>query len=283
MEAVTKFHDKRDILWVGGAGHRPSPVARPRLPASDAPEIAHAMIRGMPRRSPSTPDPAHAFDHEAGATLTIVQQLEHERLGTIDYVWPRFWPTYLQASRDARDRLGVLHLDVDRVEPHERLGTRHVPDDIRDEVLTTMTTMVLSALLTIRYFVIEVEGTIQQTVSDRPGDDLDRLRSICVAAGISDPGDRPGWSLVGELVDTRNRIEHPDQSTVYSTTAWDRVPLAWGLTDRALDAFDAFDENFGSSATEWETRKSAYANAGTFDLIARGLRSRRQPKKPAPE
>jgi hypothetical protein len=84
------------------------------------------------------------------------------------------------------------------------------------------------------------------------------------------------------LIDARHRVEHPTQDTVYSLESWDRVPLAWALTKRALDSFDAFDEMFCDVADAWEERKEAFAKPGTLDIESRGLRGKRSAKKPPP-
>lgn len=141
--------------------------------------------------------------------------------------------------------------------------------------------MVLDAVLTMRYFVLEVErvAQLQPAVVD---DDLGRLRAACVGAGLQDPAQDARWPLLGELVGIRHRIEHPAQDTIYSVAAWDRVPLAWALTSRALECFDAFDGLFCDFADAWEAHRATLARPGVLEGVQRGLRSRRPAKKPPP-
>jgi hypothetical protein len=225
------------------------------------------------------PDPALAQPHAAGASLTVTQIIEHERLGAIEYVWPRFWPAFLTASRQARDGLGELHTRIENMSPG-RDGTRSLSYEDIEPGLAAHVEMVICAVLTMRYFVLEVERIAELTAPTNRTDGLDRFRSVCTGAELSDPAERERWPMIGELIEIRHLIEHPAQDTIYSMDRWDRVPFAWSLTRRALDCFDAFDSIFGDVAVAWETRKIDYAGPVTLQLDARGLRARRPAKNP---
>jgi hypothetical protein len=207
--------------------------------------------------------------------------LEHEELGTVGYEWPRFWPAYLKASRIARDELEAVHAALKRAEP-DRDDSRVLTYDELEPAIVAHAHMVIASVLTLRYFVLEVERTAELQPPTEAIDDLERFRSVCVKAGLADPSDRRGWSTVGELIGTRHRVEHPTQDTVYSLKSWDHVPLAWALTKRALDSFDAFDEMFGAVADAWEGRKEDFAKPGTLNIEERGLRGKTSAKKPPP-
>ncbi|HEX7096603.1 MAG TPA: hypothetical protein VF183_12015 [Acidimicrobiales bacterium] len=205
---------------------------------------------------------------------------EHERLGAIAYEWPRYWPALLEASRQARDDLAALHDRIGRVPPG-RDGSRTLFYDFIEPAIAAHGHMILDAVLTTRYFVLELER-VAQLQPAAVHDDLRRLRAACIGAGLDDPAQDERWPLLGELVGVRHRIEHPTQGTIYSADAWDRVPLAWSLTGRALECFDAFHSCFCDLANAWEARRTALARRGVFDVVQRGLRSRRPPKKPPP-
>ena len=204
-----------------------------------------------------------------------IQGLEHEDLGAIYYEWPRYWPAMLDQSRAARDRLGGQHERFASMSAGPD-GTRTLRYDAVEPAIEAHVQMVIGAVLAMRYFILELERVAGFTVTG--DDDIERFRAACRSVGLADPADQRTWSLVGELVSMRHRIEHPSQETIYSVKDWDRVPLAWCLTRRALDCFDAFDASFSESADAWEQRRVALSKPGTFEIAERGLRGRRPPK-----
>lgn len=183
------------------------------------------------------------------------------------------------ASREARGVLGELHERVAAEAPGPS-GTRSLSYDFVVPAIAAHAQMVIGAVLTLRYFVLEMERWARLAPPSNATDDLDRFRAACVGAGLEDPAEREQWPAIGELVATRHRIEHPTQDTIYSRDQWDRVPLAWSLTNRALECFDAFDVAFAEIADAWDEHKAVFSKPGTFQIEARGLRARRSPKNP---
>lgn len=217
-----------------------------------------------------------------GAKVIAIQIMEHERLGVIDYEWPRsatFWPEFWSASREARGALGELHERVANKAPGAD-GTRSLSYDFVAPAIVAHAQMVICAVLAMRYLVLELERWAGLAPPTGATDDLDRFRRACVGAGLDDPAEREQWAEIGELVATRHRIEHPTQDTIYSRDHLDRVPLAWSLTKRALNCFDAFDLAFGEIADTWDEHKATFSKPGTLQVAARGLRARRPAKNP---
>ena len=225
------------------------------------------------------PDPSHAHAHEAGVAIVCIQTLEHELLGAVSYEWPRFWPAFLTEGRTARDALEAVHMVIEQTEPGPT-ESRDLAYDTVEPAISAHARMVIATVLTLRYFMLEVERVAELPPPPDTIDDLERFRSACGKAGLGDPSSSPNWSTTGELIGMRHRVEHPTQGTIYSTESWDHVPLAWALTKRALASFDAFDEMFSAVADAWDTRKESFAKPGTLNVAARGLRARRSAKKP---
>lgn len=225
------------------------------------------------------PDLSLARAHEAGVSIVCIQTLEHEVLGAISYQWPRFWPAFLTEGRAARDALEAVHVVMEQTEPGPT-ESRDLAYKAVEPAVSAHARMVIATVLTLRYFMLEVERIAELQPPPDTIDDLERFRSACKRAGLGDPSSSPNWSTVGELIGMRHRVEHPTQDTIYSTQFWDHVPLAWALTKRALASFDAFDEMFSAVVDAWETHKESFAKPSTLNIAARGLRAKRPAKKP---
>lgn len=233
----------------------------------------------MARRQSVKPDPALAHSHDAGASVVCIQVFEHERLGAVSYVWPRFWPDALTAARTARDELGRLHDQIAGTEPGPD-GVRSISYEVVQPAVAAHMQMAIAAVLTLRYFTLELERSFVELDGPSGQDDLGRFRAACGKVGITDPAKDERWALVGELAAVRDRVEHPTQASLYSVDSWDRVPLAWCLTKRALICFDAFDGLFCDAASSWESKlKLISTELTTVDVLQRGLRSRRSPAR----
>lgn len=79
----------------------------------------------------------------------------------------------------------------------------------------------------------------------------------------------------------RDAVEHPKADNVYAGQQgrWDRVPLAWLLSDRSLRAYDRYHDWFTGLADEWEAKRGSYVCSAELQVQC-GVRSELQFKKP---
>jgi hypothetical protein len=223
-------------------------------------------------------DPASARPHDAGSQISVLQVLVHDQYGTIAYLWPRHWALHMNSALLARDELLASHGTVLAL-PVGSDDMRSIYDlDLIQRLYQEGCQMVLESVLAVQHFCEEIERGTGTPPSD--AELTERLESALSAAGIAIDKKSADYAAFVELLKTRNAIEHPKPSSTYSGDAndWDRVPLAWLISDRSLKAFAKFEELFGDLVDRWQERSATLAQPSTL-TVERGLRSTRQHKK----
>jgi hypothetical protein len=224
-------------------------------------------------------DPNAAQPHEAGATVTVIQILEHAQWGTLAYAQPRYWSYHHVIAQVAFDEFAARHTELLRLEV--RSGTRTVMDhEMLGPLYRTGCEFVLNAMLAVQHLCNEIEDQVGMTPSTAPV--LDRLTAVAAAADLPLNKDDAGYAGLLEIRRIREAIEHPKPETVHRGRSgeWDRVPLAWLLSDRSAAAFarwDAWFTAFTSAWTDWLARRGPMTQ--TFEGVTRGVVSTRQSKK----
>ena len=235
----------------------------------------------MGRKHRYTSDAALAKEHAGGTTVTVAQPSEHESLGSILIVWPRYWAFHYEDAKDGHQRLMAAHEDVLQVDP-DASASRMVDIDLGGRVYRAGVQMVLGSILAVQHLCEEVERVCKKQWSD--GSTLtERLAHAGQVSRLGNPKSLSGYEGFVELQRQRDAIEHPKHENTYNASGdWDRVPIAWMVSERPRKAFDRFGEWFESLAELWLSRRDELARPGALDIELRGLRSDRQFKKPPP-
>lgn len=234
----------------------------------------------MGRSQKLTGDPTKARPHEAGASVIVVQTLAHNRLGAISYSWPRQWVFHARAAQAAFEELTALHQRLVEFPVHEPTAMRSILDmDYLEAVYRAGAQMAIEAILTLQHLCEEIERGVKVQLQEPTLDG--RLREALQNAGMTPPPQRAGHAKFVELEAIRDAIEHPKMENVYNGQPgqWDRVPLAWILSERGLAAFQGWDLFLGSIADDWEECRNQFAGPAEL-TVERGVHSQLQFKKP---
>lgn len=234
----------------------------------------------MGRNQKLKSDPSRGKEHQAGAPAQVVQVIAHNQLGAICYVWPRHWVFHARAAEQAANQLATLHQRLVQFPVHGESSLRSVDDlEYIEAVYRAGTQMVVQAILTLQHLCEEIERTTHVELRGSSLDD--RLREALAAANLTPPAQRSGHAKFVELEGIRDAIEHPKQENVYNGDPgqWDRVPLAWLLSERGLLAFVGYADFTKSIVDDWEARKQELDMPGEL-TIERGIHSQLQFKKP---
>lgn len=234
----------------------------------------------MGRNQKLKSDPARARAHEAGASVKVVQILAHSQLGALSYTWPRYWVFHAKAAEDAAEELIALHQQLAHFPVQELTSLRSIDDmEYLETVYRAGTQMVVGAVLALQHLCEEIERTVQVQLQETTLDG--RLREALKAAGMVPPAQRSGHAKLVELEGIRDAIEHPKADNVYngSPGQWDRVPLAWLLSERGLIAYTGYAIFLKSIVDDWEVRKKEFDRPGEV-TVQRGIHSQLQYKKP---
>jgi hypothetical protein len=92
-----------------------------------------------------------------------------------------------------------------------------------------------------------------------------------------------GYAGLLEIRRIREAIEHPTPDNTYRGRRgeWDHVPLAWMLSERAIEGSERWDEWFGQLSEQWTGALAARGPViQTFEGVTRGVTSARQSKNP---
>lgn len=119
----------------------------------------------------------------------------------------------------------------------------------------------------------------------RQGEDLNtRLLKVLKQLNYpNDLGNDPRYGQLTELQLIRNAIEHPDQTTIYNheEANWDKVPLAWVVSGKAIRAYAAARSLVNEVIQFWSDKKEEFERPGTLN-VQRGIRSLHPVKKTPP-
>lgn len=225
-------------------------------------------------------DPALARSHQAGASVVCVQPSEHARLGTIFVTWPKYWAFHYEDSHEGHERLQAAHEEVLSIAPDEERATRLVNDiDLVGRIYRAGVQLVLGSVLAVQHLCREIENVTQMNWQD--GSTLgDRIAHVGEVSGLGNIKALDGYEGFVELWKQRDAVEHPKPQNTYDASGnWDRVPLAWLVSERPLESFAGFSAWFEELVERWEERRQELARPGIIQAEGRGMRSRRQFKK----
>jgi len=224
-------------------------------------------------------DPTRAREHAAGAPVNVIQVLTHSQLGAISYFWPRHWMFHAHAAEAAASQLAGLHQRLVSFPVNTTNAIRSVEDMAYiGAVYVAGERMVVEAVLTLQHLCEEIERTLKIRLQESTLSG--RLREALNAAALAGLTQRPGYAKYVELAEIRDAIEHPKEMNTYNGAPgqWDRVPLAWFLSERGLAAFQGCSQFIKSIVEDWETRSQELAAPAELTL-ERGVFSERQFKK----
>jgi hypothetical protein len=234
----------------------------------------------MGRRTRLQGDPALAKPHAAGATVVPLQILTHDPYGAIGYSWTvEFWLIEAQLAQESFDKLKELHEKVFELEPGPS-AMRSIHDrQLLKAIYEAGTDMVSHATRSVQHLAQCMER--QKGTTLREGTATERIREATAFFGLDDHHTDPGYQGFVELLNTRDAIEHPTMARVFtgSSSQWDKVPLAWLISDRSLKAFELHTSWLHLLTDGWQAHLDANAKPMTLTIGTRGLKSVMSVKK----
>lgn len=171
-----------------------------------------------------------------------------------------------------------MHLEVLKL-PLDASNMRNIFDlDFLEDIYCAGTDMVSHAVRAIQHLGERMEckmgSELQATTA------MERIKEATTFLGINNHSDHPGYQGFTELLQIRDAIEHPRASNIYGVgNDWDKVPLAWMLSERGLQAYERFRTWFDLLVTDWESYCTAHPQPTTLS-IERGIESTLPSKKP---
>lgn len=238
----------------------------------------------MARKREWVSDPNLAETHAHGTPIYIVQQLQHRPLGTIGYhVIRDYWKLHADIADAGRAALEQAHRRVEQI-PVDDTNSRRIRDmDLLVEVHYAGNLMVLHAILALQHLCDAIERATDREWDGRGGT-RERLDHAATALGLKKVRHKSGYDGFNEILQVREAIEHPKPEHAYAPAEenWERVPMAWMLSERPLVAYDKY--------IRWravlETARTRHADehrkaGGTLTLqVERGVKSTRQARRP---
>lgn len=226
-------------------------------------------------------DPAHVASHAAGASVTVIQLLEHDPFGTIAFPWQaNTWAHHYEATAEAAERLKALSGEILAV-PADSTGTRVLSDEhLVRAIYLAGTSGLINAFLTVQHFCERLEAIAD--VPNHEGPIKERL-GVCKQVIGLDATEHPRYWALAEITRVRNAVEHPHRDTSYSgeNGDWDRVPLAWMISNRGVATLKAFLDWFEFLADRLlEFEMVRPPQSMMLNLGMRGMVSDVSPKKP---
>ena len=234
----------------------------------------------MGKRTNLQGDSALAKPHAGGATIAPLQTLTHDPFGAIGYSWSEFWLFEAQLAEDSFDKLKALHQTIFEL-PLGPSAMRSIHDrELLKAIYAAGTDMVSHAARSVQHLaecMERVKGTaLRETTA------TGRIKEAAALFDLDDHQTDPGYQGFVELLNIRDAIEHPTQARVFTgdPSEWDKVPLAWLISDRGLKAFELHDSWLGLVVNDWTTYCQANLQPKTLTVLTRGLKSILSAKKP---
>jgi hypothetical protein len=234
----------------------------------------------------SISDPALAKPHTAGARVTVLQQAEHARYGTISYEIRRLWTLHYAMAHSGYVSLRSHHERVLRLpvlNTNSRMISATEQPDLILMIYSAGTQMVLNTVLTMQHFCEEIERYLDVQLQETGTSG--RIKEAFTLAGLQANSLREaGYSGFQEILERRDSVEHPKKSNVFNSDPlhWDQVPLNWFLTDRPLQTFTSWNEWFSRAVHAWKAH-AVHTPRSVTVTVERGKMSTRQAKKPPKE
>lgn len=187
-------------------------------------------------------NPALAKAHEVGANVAVTQILAHAQYGSIGYLWtPRLWSYHHEIAVQACDRLRALHQEVLKLDIGPgNMRLIHDPD-LLVAVYQAGSEMVSNAVRSAQHLTQDMERLNPDKSTLKAATIEDRLKEAAALHELDPHIDAPDYQGLVEINGVRDAIEHPKVANTYQggQNEWDKVPLAWMISDRSLQAFEA--------------------------------------------
>lgn len=219
--------------------------------------------------------------HAAGTPIYLLQTLVHDPLGTIGYRWPRLWASHATIAHVACQRLDAIHQQVGEIAVDARSNSRMIDEDaLLLEAYDCGTSMVSNVVRAVRHLAYTMASENHTPLTGTRV--LDEIRQATEAAGIDCRVGSQGYEGLSEIVRVRDAIEHPDAANVYQgdDSSWDKVPLAWLLSDRSIKAYLGYREWLDPVVSDWQSWLANRPQQPTTWNVVRGAGSRYPAKKP---
>jgi hypothetical protein len=216
--------------------------------------------------------------HVAGSKICVTQTLEHSQFGAVAYLWPRFWTFHSEIADAAFSELTDCHKRLLQV-PVGPSNFRLIDDaKLLSDTYRCGTSMISNVVRTIQHFAEEIEGFVGKRLTGITV--AERLGEAASISGLVIDTRCPGYVGFVQIWKMRDAVEHSTSRNTYAGElgGWDRVPLAWLLSDKAIFAYQDYRRWFERLAIQWDIKKAKYSQATTFEVV-RGIVSEYPSKK----
>jgi len=211
----------------------------------------------------------------------VIQVLAHVSYGAIAYGWPRHWEYHFSCAEDASKELAALHDKVLEIEPGKN-GIRLVTDYafLRD-VYRAGNDMVSHSVRAVQHLAEEIEREYKTKLVETAT--VGRINEASALFSRHLYNAEPDYAGICEIIGVRDALEHPQSTNTYSgdATGWDKVPLAWMLSDRSLAAWGRFEHWFRRVTEDWEHHRAKLSTRLVTLTVERGIESKLQVKNPS--
>jgi hypothetical protein len=212
-----------------------------------------------------------------GWVVAPTQMLVHDPLGCIAYHWPIHWGLHVNIAQAAYERVVAIQERIAKIAPGADKIRLVFDEPLLVDAYDAGTSMVSNAVRSVRHLAEEIARSNGSPLT--PGRVADKIAEATAAVGIDSRTEQPCYQGLAEIIGVRGAIEHPDSTNVYQAGAgWDRVPLAWILSDRSTKAYTRYREWIGAIAADWSAWLDSRAEPATL-TVERGMRSRYSAKK----
>jgi len=214
-----------------------------------------------------------------GWVFSVTQTLIHDPLGCIAYPWPTHWACHVNIAHAAYERVVVIQDRVAQIAPNESKIRLAFDEALLLDAYDAGTSMVSNAVRSVRHLAQEIAAKHGQLLTTKRA--ADNIIEATAAVGIDCRVNQPCYEGLSEIVRVRDAIEHPDATNVYQSdgTTWDKVPLAWILSDRSTKAYVRYREWIDVIAADWKAWQESQSQPTTL-TTQRGMKSRYSAKKP---
>jgi hypothetical protein len=233
----------------------------------------------MGRRTRLRSDEELAYPHKAGATIILIQVLAHRTFGAIGYAWNEPWKMEHDLSANSRETLKSLQVRILSIDPGKSNMRNIYNNDLLQEIYSAGSDMVVRAVRAVQYLAEAMERMsgekLMETTVER------RLKEATAKLNLNHYAQNPSYQGLAELLPIRDALEHPKPENVYQSDEnnWDKVPLAWFISDRGIEAHSRFSEWFGLVADDWLQYLEARNDPHQELAITRGMKSMLSAKK----
>ena len=241
----------------------------------------------MGKKVKTRSDPTYAKPHAAGATMELVQPVVHN-LGLIYVGHPYYWDLHARYANSGYKRLKKYINKILQKQP-DKTNARSIHDfKFINKIYKATCDLVIHTYLSYEYFTLFVLTSVYLNPSCgdaekkefkklEPIELKEKLKHVLVKI-INKPEmvKSVGYSMLfQELEQMRHSINHPKNENIYNCgkNTWDKVPLAWGVSGKALKFFDELAILFNSTCKAWQAIEPNYSKPGTLTEVQRGVKS----------